>query len=172
VFPVLTASRRRRAVRPAAGTPAHRVPRPESQRRSAPRRRIQGVVALVIEDHADSREMLRQMLEALGARAIVAEDGRDALRLLTAETPDVILCDLLMPELDGFGFIRELRTRPPWRAVPVLAVTALGSDTDYRRTWEAGFAGHLTKPIQASQLEAVIEAVVRASRPSPPSTPR
>jgi two-component system, OmpR family, phosphate regulon response regulator PhoB len=127
-------------------------------------------VALLIEDHADSREMLRQMLEAIGARAIVAEDGRDALRQLTATTPDVILCDLLMPELDGFGFIRELRTRPEWRGVPVLAVTALGSDTDYRRTWEAGFDGHLTKPIQASQLEAVIEAVTRRSRPGPSST--
>ena len=73
----------------------------------------------------------------------------------------MILCDLLMPAMDGFAFIAAVRRDPRWRRAAVAAVSALGSDADYRRTREAGFDAHLTKPIPPDQLAGVVRAVPR-----------
>lgn len=156
--------------RPRAGERPRPRPIPDRVRsRDARTPRLDGLTALVIEDHADSREMLRQMVRSLGARPVVARDGEDGLRVLTHERPDVILCDLLMPTMDGFAFLRAFRRSGGLTGVPVIAVTALGGDADYRRTWEAGFDGHLTKPVEAAQLGAVVHAAVqRRRRPSRP----
>src|SRR5215813_2128241 len=69
--------------------------------------RLDGLSILVLEDHSDSRDMLRQMLEAMGAVVRLAADGWDGLRYLSA-APDVVLCDLLMPVMDGFEFVAAL----------------------------------------------------------------
>jgi two-component system, chemotaxis family, CheB/CheR fusion protein len=126
--------------------------------------RLDGLAVLVVEDHADSSELVRQMLTALGAQPMVAGNGVEGVLALDRARVDVILCDLLMPEMDGFTFIRQVRAQARWRDIPMIAVTALGDDADYRRTWEAGFDGHLTKPIEQGQLAAVIRAAVRARR--------
>jgi CheY-like chemotaxis protein len=120
---------------------------------------LEGLRVLVVEDHADSADVLRQMVEAFGARVTVAGDGRAALEAIGRERPGVVLCDLLMPRMDGFALVAKLRAHPAWHALPVVAITALGGDENYRRTWEAGFDSHLTKPIEPAQLAAVIEAV-------------
>lgn len=117
-----------------------------------------GATVLVIEDHADSREMMRQMLEALGVRVVLAADGQQALSLLDDEDPDLIFCDLLMPWVDGFMFIERLRSHPHWKAKRIVAVTGLGYESDYQKTWEAGFDGHLLKPIE---IETLIETLSR-----------
>jgi CheY-like chemotaxis protein len=93
------------------------------------------------------------MVEALGARAILAEDGRAALALVPTASPDLIFCDLLMPRMDGFTFFKRvraigLRREPP----PVVAVSVLGSLADVQRTWAAGFSGHLVKPIDFDRI--------------------
>jgi two-component system cell cycle response regulator len=124
----------------------------------------------VIEDHADSREMLRQMIRSLGGTVLGVADGWEGLVLLRSERPDVILCDLLMPTMDGYAFLSALRRDARWLRTPVVAVTALGGDADYRRTWEAGFDGHLTKPIQGHQLAAVVRAVLRMRHPPDDAT--
>jgi CheY-like chemotaxis protein len=126
--------------------------------------RLHELAILVVEDHADSRELVRQMLAALGAQPRLAGNGVEGVRVLDLERVDVILCDLLMPEMDGFAFIRRVRAHRRWADIPIIAVTALGNDADYRHTWEAGFDGHLTKPIEQGQLAAVIRAVLRARR--------
>ena len=159
------APKRRRASRPTRTT-SHRAsgaPRTRPGSSGVPPR-LDDLVILVIEDHADSREILRQLLESLGAGTILAREGREGLLSLSERRPDVVLCDLLMPGMDGFVFISQLRSHPPWADVPVVAVTALGGDTDYRRTWEAGFDGHLTKPIEVGQLAAVVRAVIQGRR--------
>jgi CheY-like chemotaxis protein len=103
---------------------------------------------LVIDDHADSRDVLRQMVEALGARAILAQNGQDALTRLATTATDLIFCDLRMPRMDGFAFLERVRqTAQPGR-VPVVAVTALDAPADVQRAWVAGFDGHLVKPIE------------------------
>ncbi len=119
---------------------------------------FEGSTVLVVEDQGDSLDMMRQMLEALGIRVLAAEDGRQALTLLEEEAPDLILCDLLMPRVDGFTLVERLRSDPHRRATPAIAVSGLGYDSDYQRTWAAGFDGHLVKPID---IDTVIETLRR-----------
>jgi CheY-like chemotaxis protein len=73
----------------------------------------------------------------------------------------VILCDLLMPRMDGLAFAIHLRPNPEWAEIPIVAVTALGEAVDYIRTWAHGFAGHLVKPIDHAQLADTIRRVIR-----------
>jgi CheY-like chemotaxis protein len=123
---------------------------------------LTGVTVLVVEDDEDSRELLRSIVESFGATAVLAADGEEAIRKLSGTNADLILCDLLMPRLDGFGFVNWLRRDPKLSRTHVIAVTALGTDADFKRTWDAGFNGHLVKPIDydtvASQLERIFWA--------------
>jgi two-component system sensor histidine kinase/response regulator len=100
--------------------------------------------------------MMRQMLEALGARVLLAESAAAALRALADETPDLVLCDLRLAELDDFGLVRQLREEPRLSAKPVVAVTARGSAADYQQTWEAGFDGHFVKPIDFETVAEIL----------------
>src|SRR5437762_2394637 len=128
---------------------------------------LAGVSVLIVEDHADSRELLREIIASFGANVVVAEDGREALRTVGWVKPDLILCDLRMPGLDGFGFLDTLRHHPALSRTPVIAVTALGSDVDVRRTFDAGFNGHITKPIDVQTIALVLERVFWAHRRKP-----
>jgi two-component system, sensor histidine kinase and response regulator len=138
-----------------------------SQLRSRPRPApavLHGLVVLVVDDHADSRLVLQQMLEAAGARVLLADHGVHALEQLeTQRRPHVILCDLLMPVLDGLGLARRIQANSRWAGIPLLAVTALGGAADYIRTWEHGFAGHITKPFKTDVLIEAIRRVARAA---------
>lgn len=136
---------------------------------------VKGATVLVLEDHADSRELLRRILRSLGADVLLAADGRQGLqRVADHGPPDLILCDLRMPGLDGFAFLERLRQDPAAARVPVIAVTALGDDRALQRTWAAGFDGHLTKPIDYDTIASVAERVLtprRFRRRAPPRRP-
>jgi CheY-like chemotaxis protein len=80
--------------------------------------------ALVVEDDPMSRQLLRALLEKEGFSVGEAENGRVALERVAAQRPAVILLDLMMPEMDGFEFVAELRQHPEWRSIPVVVVTA------------------------------------------------
>ena len=79
---------------------------------------------LVVEDDADTREMLQRMLEREGFPVALAADGREGLDRVAENPPSLILLDLLMPQMNGFEFLAELQTRPEWRSIPVVVVTA------------------------------------------------
>ena len=168
--PIEASARRRappRRARPRPTTRSQKAPRPSPQPRSETILRLDHLRILVIEDHADTRTLLRQMLEDLGAQVGLAADGHEALHVLETEMPQpphVILCDLLMPGMDGLAFAARLRGNPKWAGIPIVAVTALGGVADYIRTWAHGFAGHLVKPIDQAQLAETTRRVIR--RPS------
>jgi len=88
------------------------------------RPRLQGCTVLVIEDDPSTREMLRRTTEKQGWSVLEAENGRIGLERILEKIPDVILLDLMMPEMDGFTFVEELRRRPDYRDIPVIVVTA------------------------------------------------
>jgi signal transduction histidine kinase len=115
---------------------------------------------LVVEDAEDSRESLRDMLELLGANVFVAADGREALDVIRRTTPDLVLCDLRMPRMDGYDFIHALHERPGGVHPPVVAVSGLVSDTDQQRTREAGFEGHVKKPFDETTIVAAVRAAL------------
>ena len=118
--------------------------------------RFSGRTVLVVEDDPDSRAMMAQMLGALGARVVLAGSASAALGALARETPDLILCDLRLAELDDFGLIRRLREEPRLSGKPVVAVTARGSAADYQQTWEAGFDGHFVKPVDFDTVAEIL----------------
>jgi len=115
--------------------------------------------------------VLKQMLTAVGARVRLARDGQDGLaQVAVAPSPQVILCDLLMPGMDGLEFARRLRPYRRWARIPIIAVTALGQPTDYVTTWSHGFKAHVTKPVDDDGLVAVILRLVGRRRGRRPRT--
>lgn len=120
---------------------------------------LAGTSILVVEDTEDSRETLRILLEQEGAKVRVARDGREALEVLRTTRPDIVLCDLRMPRMDGYEFMRELAHHEP-APPPVVAMSALVSDADRRNAMNAGFASHIKKPFdEATVLEALGDAL-------------
>jgi CheY-like chemotaxis protein len=122
-----------------------------------------------VEDHADSREILEQLLRGDGALVALAEHGQEALDILDRTRPDVVLLDLLMPVMDGFALITRLRQDARWARLPVVAVTGLGGAFDYRRTFEYGFDAHMTKPIRYDELLELIRRLTARRRGTGPA---
>ncbi len=114
------------------------------------------LTVLVVEDTEDTLEAMQVMIEVLGARVLVARDGREALEVLAAAPADIVLCDLRMPRMDGFEFLAELSRTMGSRHPPVVALTGLVSEGDLQRTKEAGFEGHLGKPLERAALVAAV----------------
>jgi CheY-like chemotaxis protein len=121
---------------------------------------FQGFTILVVDDHVDGVTATRALLELYGARVLAASNGLEALRLLQAERPDLILCDLRMPGMDGYEFVARLRQTPKLAALTVLAVTALCEDPAALDVQTAGFDGRLAKPLDGETfLEAIQDAL-------------
>ncbi len=116
-----------------------------------------GASILVVDDALTVRELQRSILERAGHRVRTAVDGEAALALLAEERPDLVVCDVEMPRLDGFGLVRRIRALPALRSLPVLMVTSRGTEDDRRRGLEAGADAYLVKRDfdEARLLEAV-----------------
>lgn len=125
---------------------------------------------LVIEDDEASRQLVSYLLEAAGHRVLVAENGALGLGLALAESPDLILCDLQMPVMNGYEVAQALRTHHAWRAVPLVAVTAFSMPGDRERALEVGFDEHLPKPIMPETFVQQVEAFLGPSFSAPPRT--
>ncbi|HUO17776.1 MAG TPA: response regulator [Verrucomicrobiae bacterium] len=108
----------------------------------------------IAEDNPVNRELLRELLETRGCFVREACNGREALDMLKENIPDVLLLDLSMPVLDGYGTISEIRNDPRLATLPVLAVTAYAMRGDREKILNAGFDGYLSKPVEASALWA------------------
>jgi CheY-like chemotaxis protein len=111
-----------------------------------------GARILVIEDHEDSRDALRLMLEQAGATVYAAANGGDGLAIAEHEPPHLVLCDLRMPGMDGFALLAALRALSNSNPIRVVAVTGLGGEDELERTRVAGFDGHLVKPVDYDLL--------------------
>ena len=117
---------------------------------------------LVIEDEAPMRMALRDLLEAEGYRVLTAAEGKTGLRQAVDETPDLILLDIMMPQLDGFAVCAELRRLG--RATPVLMLTAKGLVEDRVTGLDAGADDYLVKPFSTRELLARVRALLRRSQ--------
>lgn len=102
-------------------------------------------LVLIAEDHEDSRDALRTLLDAFGYRVVEADNGRKAVELALAETPDLILMDMMMPQVDGFQATREMRAAPALRGVPIVALTAMEGARE--RVLAAGCDDIVPKPL-------------------------
>ncbi len=113
---------------------------------------------LIIEDQGTMRRNLALLLEMEGFEVATAENGRLGLEAARAERPDVILCDVMMPEMDGYTVVQTLREDPAFAATPFLFLTAKGEKSDIRLGMNFGADDYLTKPVVRDDLLAAIEA--------------
>ncbi len=119
---------------------------------------------LIADDRPGSRELLRLVLERAGYAVLEAEDGHQAVERANSGNPDLIMLDLQMPGLDGYGVLAALRKDLRFRNLPVLALTASAMRGDKEKIMEAGFTDYLAKP---AGPEALRETVARLLRESP-----
>lgn len=124
---------------------------------------------LIIEDNADNLELMTYLLKALGHTPLTAGDGEEGLEAARRNAPDLIICDLQLPRMDGYGVIQRLKGHPALRAIPVVAVTAYAMVGDRDRVLAAGFDGYIPKPIApetfVGQIEVFLKADQRPARP-------
>lgn len=124
---------------------------------------------LVIEDNKVSLELVQYLLKSFGYGSFAACNGQEGLRLARQENPDLILCDLQMPLMNGYEVIQELIKDPQLKLIPVIAVTALSMPGDRENVLANGFAGYIPKPIDPETFVQTIEqflgAELKAHRP-------
>jgi two-component system, cell cycle response regulator DivK len=112
---------------------------------------------LYIEDNPDNRMLVRRVLQAEGYTVIEAKDGPTGIQAATEQTPDLILMDINLPDVDGYEITARIKQLPGLAKVPVIALTANVMKGDREKTLAAGCDGYIQKPIDIDQLPAQIE---------------
>lgn len=130
---------------------------------------------LVIEDHSANMELMTYLLRAFGYATLEAYDGGEGLDIAAREHPDLIVCDVQMPKMNGFEVARAIRSSTALRGIPLIAVTALAMAEDRERILAAGFDGYIDKPIAPETFVQEVQAFLRpeqraAVAPASPAT--
>jgi two-component system sensor histidine kinase/response regulator len=107
---------------------------------------------LLVDDNDDNLRIMREILVHRGYDVRVARDGQSALKLIDEQRPDVVLLDVMMPEMDGIEVLERLKTSPQNAAIPVILVTAKAQDEDLLAGYKFGADYYITKPFTAKQL--------------------
>lgn len=121
---------------------------------------------LVADDNPVSRELLRDALEPCGFRVVEASDGREAVRRIEQDRPDLVLLDIQMPSMDGFEVLKVVRGLEGSAHLPLIAFTALAMENDRERILAAGFDGYVSKPISISEVRLQVEQLLSCSENS------
>lgn len=124
---------------------------------------LSGLKVLVVDDDPDARDLVRHVLELAGAKAKLASSSSEAVDALRSELPHVIISDIGMPSEDGFALIRRIRAFPKDEGgtIPAVALTAFARAEDRRRALLSGFQMHVSKPVEPSELLAVVASLTR-----------
>jgi signal transduction histidine kinase/ActR/RegA family two-component response regulator len=137
---------------------------------------LAGLRLLVVDDEPDARDLVEHLLRDSGAEVAVAASGDEALERFRAAPPDLVVCDIGMPGMDGLQLIRAIRELPAARGgqVPAIALTAFARSEERTRSLQAGFQLHVAKPVEEAELVAAIASLARlaqgesAKRAAPP----
>jgi DNA-binding response OmpR family regulator len=116
---------------------------------------------VVVDDEPSARETIEALLHADNYRLELLSDGAEAVERLDGPPPELVLCDAMMPGIDGFELCRRIKAHPQWRYVPIILVTALAGEDDMVRGLEAGADEFLSKPVERVVLRARIRAMLR-----------
>ncbi|MEP6820373.1 MAG: response regulator [bacterium] len=111
---------------------------------------------LVVDDSADNVAMLSLDLQQEGYRVVTATNGEEAISVASSTQPNLILMDISMPRLDGLGATRRIRESDALRDVPVIAITAFGTEGFQRAAYDVGVSGYLTKPIDFRRMHQLV----------------
>lgn len=116
---------------------------------------------LAIDDNPDNLELMRYLLEAFGYPALTARDGSSGVAMAERERPDLVLCDVQLPDIDGYEVVRRIRSQPEISGLIIIAVTALAMVGDRAKVLAAGFNGYLSKPIDPTTFMQQVEAYLQ-----------
>jgi len=111
---------------------------------------------LVVDDSADNVAMISLYLQTQGYRVVTASNGEDAVTIATSMFPNLILMDINLPTLDGLGATRRIRETDALRDLPIVAITAFGTEGFQRAAYDAGISGYLTKPLDLDRMHQLI----------------
>jgi CheY-like chemotaxis protein len=125
------------------------------ENRLAPLRKV-----LIVENNAEMREILVRILELMGFTPVTAKNGKEGVEKAFAEKPDLILMDILMPEISGWEATQMLRGNPYTKDVPILATTVLTRPSDLQRCIDAGCNDYIVKPFTVKDLRKKIQALI------------
>ncbi|HET8563380.1 MAG TPA: response regulator [Candidatus Binatia bacterium] len=118
---------------------------------------------LIVEDHPDVVDLMQKMLEISSYRVAIATTGTEALEVATARLPNLIIMDLLLPEMDGLEVTAILKDHPKTRDIPILATTARALPDERSKCLAAGCAEYLAKPFSYKELAAAVENLLKGS---------
>lgn len=132
----------------------------ETQPQTQPRTSVSnlhGVRVLVVDDEADARELVAFIIQDYGSEVTTAASAAQAWKLLPEWPPDILVCDIAMPQIDGYSFIQQIRqSSQPYCQIPALALTAYAGEYDQQQAIAAGFQRHLAKPVMPDELVQAI----------------
>jgi two-component system cell cycle response regulator len=123
-----------------------------------------GARILIVEDNEENLKLMAYLLKAFGHTYITATDGEQGLEAIRRERPELVLCDVLLPKLDGREIARTVKSDANLRDIPIVAVTALAMVGDRDKLLAAGFDGYITKPIVPQTFVSQVEAFLRATQ--------
>lgn len=125
------------------------------------------VTVMVIDDENHMRRLIGRMLQGAGFHVIEAGSGKQALSILQAGTnrPDIITCDISIPDLDGFEILHQIKSNPDLAGIPVIMLTAMGQLGEANRAKEMGASDYITKPFSAISLIDILYEQVKKSSP-------
>src|SRR4029079_10530729 len=118
---------------------------------------------LVIDDNKDIRENTAEILDLAGYKTLTAENGKKGVEVALREKPAVIVCDIMMPELDGYGVLHLLRKNPETQNIPFIFLTAKTERGDFRKGMEMGADDYITKPFEDIELLNAVEVRLKKS---------
>jgi len=112
---------------------------------------------LVVDDESTIRDLAQMILEDAGYRVVLAQNGKEALQKIQAEAPDLVLLDMVMPEMSGLEVCKRLKSDPKTKLIPVVMFTVLGRDTDVEKAKQGGCDSYFVKPFTPSYLVAEVK---------------
>jgi len=119
---------------------------------------------LVVDDERHIVRLIQVNLERAGYKVSTAFDGKEALRKVETDKPELIVMDVMMPHMDGFEALKHLQANPQTRGIPVVMLTAKAQDADIFRGWSSGVSAYLTKPFNPLELLTFVKRIFSSSQ--------
>ena len=117
-------------------------------------------LVMIIEDEEDAAELFAEMMRVSGFRVIKTSKSTPAIEMMTADKPDLVLLDIMMPEVSGLDILRQMRRDSALANIPVIVITAKGMPADIKNGMEAGASTYLTKPVGFLELKEAVEKIL------------
>jgi len=117
---------------------------------------------LACDDEKHIVRLVQVNLERAGYEVVTANDGKEALQKVEEENPDLVVLDVMMPYMDGFEVLQNMRRNPAFRDIPVIMLTAKAQDTDVFKGWQSGVDAYLTKPFNPMELLSFVKRIFDA----------